>query len=98
MSGYHNDVMMQREHRQDLLNESHLDRLAREARGGRRDRANELASNLISRLGCLLVGWGKGIRQGSRRSIGPVGTVLAGAGLRLNEVAAGRPGSCECCV
>ena len=51
MSGYHNDVMMQREHRQDLLNESHLDRLAREARGGRRDRANELASNLISRLG-----------------------------------------------
>jgi hypothetical protein len=55
MSGYYNDVMMQQEHRQDLLNEAHLDRVAREARGGRSNRMDQLASTLISRLGCQLV-------------------------------------------
>jgi hypothetical protein len=65
MSGYYNDVMMQQEHRQDLLNEAHLDRVAREARGGRSNRMGQLASTLISRLGCQLVKWGKGIGERS---------------------------------
>jgi hypothetical protein len=99
MSGYYNDVMMQQEHRQDLLNEAHLDRVAREAREGRSNRMGQLASTLISRLGCQLVKWGKGIGERSQRSLGTVGTVLMNWGLRLNGlVAAAEPDPCDCCA
>jgi hypothetical protein len=101
MSGYYNDVMMQQEHRQDLLNEAHLDRVAREARGGRRSRAGELASSLIIRLSCLMINFGTGVRedsQHSQRSFSSIGTVLMSWGLRLNGLVAAGPDPCECCV
>jgi hypothetical protein len=98
MSGYHNDVIMQQAHRQDLLNEAHLDRLAHEANGGRTNRIGELAAHAIRRVSCLLINWGKGISAGSQGGIHPIGTAVASWGLGLNGLLAAGTAPCECCV
>ncbi len=92
---YHDEVMRQA-HRQDLLNEAHVDRLVREARGGRRSRTAEFASNLVSRLGCLLLRWGKGIYEQSQQRRG---ARLMNWGARLNAMmpsVESKP--CDCCA
>jgi hypothetical protein len=101
MPNYHNDVYMQEQHRHDLLNEVHMDRLARQARGDGKNALVQLVTNPVGRLSCLMLGWGKGIMQasdGSRQASDTLAAALVKGGLVLNRLAYSEAQGCNCCV